>query len=203
MNRREALQLLATGALMQLAPGRLMAAMREARVVLATDAMQGTLNAHQKALVAAMAEMILPRTDTPGATDVGASGFIDLILTEWYDDRDRARFLAGLADVDARTRALFGKDFVECSREQQAAILVTLGEKMVEDADRMRGHVRTSRGIPTEFDENFYSMLRRWTLTAYFTSEAGATAELKFQIIPDRHDECADIGAAKGERESQ
>jgi hypothetical protein len=42
---------------------------------------------------------------------VGVSEFIDLMLTEWYDEQDRTRFLNGLSDVDLRTKALFGKDF--------------------------------------------------------------------------------------------
>jgi hypothetical protein len=203
MNRREALQLLATGAVLQLAPDRLMAALREAHAVLGTQAAPRTFNAHQNATVTTLAELILPRTKTPGATDVGASEFIDLILTEWYDQPERTRFLGGLTDVDARAHALFGKDFVESSAAQQADILTALGEKMVDEADQVGVQARLSRGLATGTDKNFYSMLRRWTLTAYYTSEAGATSELNFQVIPDRHDGCADVGAGKGEIESR
>ena len=203
MNRREALQLLATGTALQLAPGRLMAAMREARAVLGTAASPRTLNSHQYATVTAMAEMILPKTETPGATDVGVCDFVDLILTEWYDEAERTRFLSGLADVDARSQRLFAEDFVACSPIRQADILTALGEKMDEDADRVHDQVRQSAGSAPRPEKNFYSMLRRLTLTAYYTSEAGATEELNFQIIPDRHDGCAEAGAGKGETESQ
>lgn len=203
LNRREALQLLATGAVLQLAPSKLMATLREAHAVLGRQASQGTLNAQQKATVTTMAELILPKTDTPGATDVGACDFIDLILTEWYEEADRNRFLAGLADVDVRARVLFGKDFVECSLVQQADILTVLGEKMIELADRTRYEERPGRGVSPGTDKNFYSMLRRWTLIAYYTSEAGATAELNYEVIPDHYDGCAQASAGKGETESQ
>lgn len=203
LNRREALQLLATGAALQLAPSRLAAALREAHAVLGTEAAHRTLNAHQSATVTTMAELILPRTDTPGATDVGACDFIDLILTEWYEEAERNRFLTGLADVDVRAQSLFGKDFVDCSPVQQADMLTALGERMVEESGRVRDQGRPSRGIPIGTDKNFYSMLRRWTLTAYYTSEAGATAELKYEVIPDRYDGCAEVGAGKGETEGQ
>ena len=46
--------------------------------------------------------MIIPETDTPGATSVKVPEFIDLILTEWASDDERAAFLAGLSDIDAR-----------------------------------------------------------------------------------------------------
>ena len=191
MNRREAIRLLAAGIALPVATPSAIAMLREARAVVGTGATLRTLNAHQEATVKAMAEMILPRTDTPGATDVGACEFIDLILTEWYDDSERSRFLKGLADVDAHTQTLFGKDFVECSPQQQAEILIALGEKMVAETEVTR-NPRPARGDwSSRSNENPYSMLRRLTLTAYYTSEAGATSELHFEIIPDHFDSCA------------
>jgi hypothetical protein len=198
MDRREALQVLATGTALQLAPRKLLAVLREARRLLDTQADLRTLNPHQEATVKAMAEMILPRTETPGATDVNASDFIDLMLTEWYDEQDRARFLNGLADVDLRTNALFGKNFVEASPDQQADILTWLGEKMTAEAGAPGGVPRQRRGGSQGSSRNFYSMLRRLTLTAYYTSEAGATRELHFEVIPDFHNGCAVVPSRKG-----
>jgi hypothetical protein len=196
MNRREALQLLMTGIAIPLVPRDLLASFSEARAALETPASTRTLNAHQEATVRTMAELILPKTDTPGATEVGATEFIDLILTEWYGEEERTRFLNGLADVDSRSHTLFGNDFVDCPPVQQAEILTALGEKLMEEAEAMRDQPRLSRGARQE-PKNFYLTLRRLTLTAYYTSEAGATAELNFQVIPDRHAECADIHAIK------
>jgi hypothetical protein len=195
MERREALRLLAAGTALQLAPNKMMAMLLEARRLIGTGAPPRTLSSQQYSTVQAMAELILPRTETPGATDVGASEFIDLMLTEWYDDRDRARFLAGLADVDVRTTALFGRNFVSSSPGQQAEILIALGQRMTENS----GHVRETReDTASHNDANFYSMLRELTLTAYYTSEAGATQELHFEIIPDSHVGCAPLPSAKG-----
>jgi len=193
MNRREALQLLATAAALQLAPGKMLAAVREARSVLGEAVGPRTLNAHQFATVKTMAEMILPQTDTPGAADVGAAEFIDLILTEWCEEAERAGFTRGLADTDSRTCAMFGKDFVDCAADQQSEMLRDLGLKIVEDADAARDW-EASSGDPRA---SFYSTLRRLTLTAYYTSEAGATQELHFEIIPDRHEPCVVIQGTK------
>ena len=128
LNRREAVRLLATGVALPLAPRGLLARLREARALVETPAGPRTLNARQEATVRMMAEMILPRTDTPGATDVGATEFIDLILTEWYDDAERRRFLSGLADAEARSQSLSGKDFVDCSPAQRAEILIEVSD---------------------------------------------------------------------------
>jgi glucoside 3-dehydrogenase (cytochrome c) hitch-hiker subunit len=187
MHRREVLRLLATGSLLQLAPPNLFAVLREAHGLIQSQTSPRTLNAHQHATVKAMAEMIIPRTDTPGALDVGTAEFVDLILTEWYEEAERTRFLSGLADVDSRSQSLFGKNFVEGSSLQQSDILMALGEKMVEEVGEQPRPLRR-RGTSTP--ANFYAMLRQLTLTAYYTSEAGATDELHFEMIPGSYQGC-------------
>lgn len=188
MKRRELLRLMATGAAFQLAPRQVMLVLAETRNLLASPSPARTLNTHQEATVNAMAEMILPRTNTPGAADVGATAFIDLILTEWYDEADRERFLAGIADVDVRSNALFGKDFVDCQASQQSQILIDLGEKMARDIAALGDRSTLEGELPV--DPDFYAMMRRLTLTAYYTSETGATEELHFEIIPSSYQGC-------------
>lgn len=202
MNRREALRLLATGAVLQLAPVDLFALLREARAQVGTPTSVRTLNPHQYATVTAITELIIPRTETPGATDVRAGEFIDLIVTEWYNAEERSRFLNGLADVDSRTQALFGKSFIDSSPDQQADVLTALGEEMIEELDGLQDHAREYRGSPPEPNQNFYYMMRGLTLTGYYTSEAGATRELDFQIIPGRYDGCVDGRAGREKREN-
>jgi hypothetical protein len=187
MHRREVLRLLATGSLLQLAPSNLFAVLREAHSIIQRQTSLRTLNAHQHATVKEMAEIIIPRTDTPGAADVGAAEFIDLILTEWYEDPERARFLSGLADLDSSSQALFGKDFIDCSVLQQSDILKALGQKMAEEiGEQARPLRRRGASAPA----TFYAMFRQLTLTAYYTSEAGATDELHFEMIPGSYQGC-------------
>ncbi len=190
MNRREALRLLAGGAALQLAPAKMVALLREARGVLGAYPAVQTLNSHQGETLKVMAEMILPRTETPGATDVGATEFIDLMLTEWYEESDRKRFLSGLADVDARTQHLFHADFIHCNADRQAETLNALGEEMLKVNRAFRDLLPLEESVLASTG-NFYLMLRWLTLTAYFTSEDGATQALHFEIIPGRYDGCA------------
>lgn len=196
MRRRDILRLLATGAALQLAPEKIFALMREARALLSAQTALRTLDAHQEAMLRTMTELIIPRTDTPGATDVGTTAFIDLILTEWSDDAERRSFFDGLAAVDARMEDLFGKPFLECSSAQQSQILIALGEEMLEKTNDMAPR-RRRRGLGRAGDADFYPMLRRLTLVAYYTSEAGATQELHFEVIPDKHEECAQAAPDK------
>ena len=196
MDRREALQLLATGLVLELVPPNLFAVVRKMRSLTGTQTALRTLNSDQNATVTAIANLIIPRTETPGAADIGVNQFIDLILTEWYIEEERNRFLNGLANVDARTQASFGKKFTECSAVQQSEIMMALGEQMTEEAKAVRFGRRYRGSLPNP-EKNFYYMVRSLTLTAYYTSEEGATKELGFEVISVRHDGCASLQDAQ------
>src|SRR5438477_6819976 len=79
------------------------------------------LTSPQADIVSAVAEIMIPRTDTPGAIDVGVPGFIDLMLKDVYTQKDRERYLTGLQDFDAAAQAEHGKRFTALDPAQQAA----------------------------------------------------------------------------------
>ncbi len=84
------------------------------------------LSRRQQALVDTLVELIIPTTDTPGARAAGVPAFVDTLLADWMDAPERERFLAGLADVDARADAAHGRRFVDLDAAQQTALLTAL-----------------------------------------------------------------------------
>jgi len=190
MQRREALRLLATAAALPLIPEHLFAILRTARAQATTSPAPRTLNPHQYQTVTRMAEIILPESDTPGATSVHVNDFIDLILTEWNTAEERSQFLAGIDDTDSRSRTLFGKVFLELSNEQQVEIVRLLDNEMaaiLANAGENGDHVQPP----------FFHNLKRLTLVGYYTSEAGATQELHFKIITRHYDGCVTASGTK------
>ena len=123
-----------------------------------------TLSAAQLELVATVAEHIIPETDTPGARAAGVHRFVDTLLTDHYPATERDRFLAGLADVDARARSAHGQAFAQCAPEQRIALLTEL------DA---RAYAASSGE-----DGWFFRRMKELTLVGYYTSQIGATQEL-------------------------
>jgi hypothetical protein len=122
------------------------------------------LSATQVPLVVAMAEHILPRTDTPGATDARVVEFVDAMLAGYYAPADRQRFLAGLGAVDARATRAFGRPFLGGTSEQQLALVVALDRETFARRDgaardpaaaqrnpvTQRGEVQSGRGMPND-----------------------------------------------------
>jgi hypothetical protein len=183
MNRRDAL--LALGGVAVLADP-LFAAGRSLHGRLGSGGVLKVLDPHQNETVVTIADLIIPATDTPGATAAKVNEFVDLALGEWFDADERKRFLDGLADVDARSRKLFTKDFTACTPEQQTQILTALDAELAELRD---GEKQGYRVEPTT-SQRFFRGMKRLTLLGYYTSEVGATEELHNPIIPGRYDAC-------------
>jgi glucoside 3-dehydrogenase (cytochrome c) hitch-hiker subunit len=196
LRRRELLKLLAIGSALPALPSPLLAACSEVHASLAETPALRILSPHQDATVTAMAELLIPRTDTPGAKDTHVNLFIDHIVADWYSEEERAVFLAGLADVDSRTQSLFQNNFVGASAAQQSEILRSLGDELAEAVDAVANNPRGYRGSPPQPENNFYLQFRELTLTGYFTSEAGFTQQLHEEIIPGRFDGCTPLDAA-------
>src|ERR1700731_4371836 len=123
MNRREALKRVAW----------LMGGTVSASAILATEkgysatASAGSrpaiLSPPQAAIVSAVAEIMIPRTDTPGAIDVGVPGFIDLVLKDVYPEEDRRRYLTGLTAFDTAAEVEHGTKFVALEAPRQIALV--------------------------------------------------------------------------------
>ena len=111
MQRRELFRLLGAGAALPAFDSNLLAMFQDAQPK--SGYTLRTLNPHQNAILVIMTDLIIPETDTPGAKAVRVNEFIDLILTEWAHEDERQRFMAGFAEVDKLSNALFAKDFVD------------------------------------------------------------------------------------------
>ena len=133
----------------------------------------------------AMAEIVIPRTDTPGAEAAGVTEFVTALVDGWLDDAEREPFLAGLDDVDVQAVDRFGAVFAECSDEERSIMIAEFDD----DLTRRRSEGRASG--------HFFHDVKRFTLTAYFTSEAGLAA-LGHRIAVRRFEGCAPLSNPEG-----
>lgn len=76
----------------------------------------------EAATAGAIAEQIIPTDDFPGALEAGVPNFMDKQLVGPYR-RFQQRYRAGLAGVDAASREMFGKRFVELPWDNQTSLL--------------------------------------------------------------------------------
>ncbi|GAB3023195.1 gluconate 2-dehydrogenase subunit 3 family protein [Spirosoma pulveris] len=121
-------------------------------------------SAEQQTLIADLADVIIPATDTPGAKAAGVGEFIEYIMGHCSATSQQDAFRQGLQQTDALSRSAFGKSFSELNRSQQTEIVTQL----------------------TQQQKSFFLTLRELTIVGYFTSETGATKALDYVSIPGR-----------------
>jgi hypothetical protein len=169
MRRREVVQFLGVALALPFIPRGAEAAIKfgEGLHLRLGDVPFRTLNRDQQALVTNIAELIIPETDTPGATSVKVPEFIDLILTDWANDDERAAFLAGLRDIDARASAMGSSRFVDLPPAKKVELMTAL------DAAN-----RDKAGAGLAF-----ARLKALTVYGYFTSKPVEQDILKVQIF--------------------
>src|SRR5215210_2309267 len=117
MERRELLRALASAAALAVVPDKTLAAWSR---VASGIPLQNALSPAHLALVRAIGDTIIPRTDTPSATDVGVHKFVDVMVNEHMTETERVAALAGLDAIDARARAESNVSFAELSAEKRS-----------------------------------------------------------------------------------
>jgi hypothetical protein len=172
MQRRDLLQLLAACSVLPFVPRDAGAAIAFGRRLHHAARIEDleALTESQAALVTTITDLIIPRTDTPGASDVGVTAFIDHLLARWYADEDRDAFFAGLTDLDQRA----GGRFVDLSTDRQVALLTQL--------DGVKG--------PPAGAESAFAMLKSLTVYGYFTAERVVKEVLKVPVMPGKFEGC-------------
>ena len=128
-------------------------------------------------MVEQLSELIIPDDDTPGARQAGVAEFIDFMVgnrvpvTASRDIRStddaiemgneaQTRFLAGLAWINAHCASQFGRELLDCTRDQQTALLDELAY--------------SSKFKPaSEGGRAFFRTMRDYTVVGYYTTRIG------------------------------
>lgn len=118
------------------------------------------------ALLDEVTEIMIPRTDTPGAREAGVAATIDALMRDWASDRRQQEFTALLDAYDLAARARGGAALVRLPEAQRAEVVAAFDAARIDAGDPV------------------YSKFKELVLTAYYLSEPGATQELRFELVP-------------------
>ena len=143
-----------------------------------SDWTPSVLSAAQNEMIDTMAEIMIPATDTPGASAANVNRFVDAIVGESWLEEDRKRFMGGLEETQARAKRQHGAPFGELSAEEQTAFVAELDEE----------HFGADAEEPDREEPPFYRSLKELVIVGYYTSEVGATQELQTNIVPGYYD---------------
>ena len=84
------------------------------------------LNDHQNETLIALSDVIIPSTDTPGATAALVNRYLDLLLSV-QPVEFQTQFVDALAFIDSESQKQFAKNFRDLAAEDQIWLLSRLG----------------------------------------------------------------------------
>ena len=115
----------------------------------------------QITLLERMADIIIPETDTPGATEAGAVRFIDTLMAEYYQP-EASNLFRSMLDAWEMASDLSSKSSSELTR-----IIAVADEKVFS-------------GRNASQDQHF-QLLKELVISGYYTSEVGMNEELRLK----------------------
>lgn len=139
----------------------------------------------QASTVSAMAECILPRTETPGAKDLGIDQYIDVFVKNIYSKKDQQAFAQGMKEFDDACQKSYGKAFASLSTEEQEAFLL----KQEKEAAHIN-HAIWGETIGEIKPVPFYRQFKAMVISGYFSSEEVGKNLLTYEPVPGSQKGC-------------
>jgi hypothetical protein len=119
------------------------------------------------ALVDELTEMIIPTDDhSPGARAARVAGDIDRRLSESFEPAWPATWRSGLQSVDALSRELNEKTFMQATADERLAVLTKMA---------------AGEAAPKTPSEKFFNELKGATVGSYYTSKIGIHVDQQYK----------------------
>ena len=141
------------------------------------DRKSGFFTADEFAFLAALAQTIIPQTDTAGALEVGVPDVIASLVADWGDDDYKRYWRKGLEALSSDLNVKSSTNFASLNMTQQHDVLGAYDDDVF--AGRKKG--------------GFYKDMKSTIATAYYMSEPGASEELLYEPVPGDWKGCVDF----------
>lgn len=145
-----------------------------------------SLTEQQKKIVAEVAEMIIPKTDTVGAKDVGVPAFIEMMLKDCYGQPEHLSFIEGVTALEqVQFLEMDASKRTETLKKVEAETKIMMRAREVKqtkmgDNDDKEVMKATAKGLP------FWRLMKELTLLGYFTSKEGIHVSFEYVQIPSK-----------------
>jgi len=135
--------------------------------------------------ISTLLDMILPRTETPGALDVKADMFIDKVIAETYDIRAKKNIRTEIAAFNNDCKNNFGAIFIDLNQTNKTKVL----EEAETTSEKFNPGV-WGTSVGEQKPVGFYRSIKSMAIWAYFTSEEMGEKVLGYDPIPGKYEAC-------------
>lgn len=157
----------------------------------------GILNEDQIAFLNEFCEVILPKTaTTPGASEVNVGAFINDIVSDFYSEAEKQRFMTcfdainGLSDTRFGN-GLFKKDFSELNPEEKNQLVAILESEATQNLKAIREGALDEERQPVK--EHSYILIKQLAIWGYLSSEAVARTAFNHLPVPGPYQGCVPL----------
>lgn len=140
---------------------------------------------HKKEMLAELAELIIPQTDTPGAKAAGVQDYIIAVMLNCTPAKEQNKFIDGIAELENYTADQYGKEFMKCSLAERKAVLKHMAKNSSGYSYKILNKINNKL-----FGKPFFLKLRELTVEGYCQSRLGATQGLAYDYIPHTFEAC-------------
>lgn len=183
MNRRDAIKKSALFAGAVLAGPSLLSLLQSCTKIDRLNWQPLFLNDDQALFISALVDTLLPATDTPGALDVKADIFIDLVFAKSYDHVAQQQVRNDIDQFNAGSKNKYGDEFASLNSENRKKCLLDHEN----DSGKFRKRVWGTAVGEEKQPLGFYKSLKSLTLWAYFSSEEVGREILVYDPIPGEY----------------
>jgi hypothetical protein len=148
-------------------------------------------NDAQAALIGDVAEIILPKTSTPGAKDAGVPQFIDTLIYETYSQEEKDKFLTGLKGFNDASTNSNGSEFNDLHDDKKKEFVKSQHDLAF--SQPVEGGSGNWWDSGSKQEKPFVLQLKELTLLGFFTSEPGATQVLQYNQVPGPYKGCVPL----------
>lgn len=149
----------------------------------------------ERALLDAVCNLVIPATDTPSATEVRVPEFVLLAATHRLANADAG----AVVRLDAECARRAGRPFLTLDERRRHTVLEELDAEAFSAQGRAKPlDAAATPDLAAGRDLADWRALKKLILIGYYTSEPGATLELRYEPVPGRYD--ADIPFRRGDR---
>lgn len=135
-----------------------------------------------------VAETIIPTTSTPGAKAAKVGEFMQVMVTDCYEEPNQKIFIEGMKKIEEGSQKKYGTGFVSSTPEQRKELLTAIDQEAS----------TYQKAKKKEDPSHYFTLMKQLTLLGYFTSEIGATQALRYEAVPGRYEGC--IPYKKGDK---
>lgn len=135
----------------------------------------------------AIADTLIPATDTPGALAARVPETFDALLRDWASAKTRSEVVGALAAIDARAMAADKLLYAALSPARRKAVLIEHEKEALRPVPRRDKLVGLAAMIaPPSVAEPGYNRIKTLVVGLYYNSEIAMTHELIYEHVPGK-----------------